>query len=514
MFKPQGRLLPSILTIVLLATLASLSLHSVVAQVATGDFSLALSNTSISIPQGSSGMVNLYVGSLNGFAQTVSLSSSAPAGVAVSFNGNGPSQMATSPGATTSSTVTIYVDPSVASGSYWVTVTGASPTGITHSTIIQLVVTPAGAVLSTPGPDFLTQPSPAVLTLTPDVAESTTIVFSSVNGFSSTLSLSGAWSGVAPSGVTVSLPRLVLVPAGGSASSTLTLAAGDSPSTGTYTLIVTATNGILSHSFDIAVTIAVTPSVLAPVEAPDFSMSSVVQPSPAVIGLTPDMSGYATILLSSADGLSSTVSLSAAWSGAVPSGVTVGLPGPVSVPAGGSASSTLTLTADAAPSTGTYTLIVTATNGVVSHVTQIPVVVSGTLAVLAPVTPTAPQIFPDFSVGSTSDTVSTIPGLNAGTSVTVNSVGGFSAPVVFSVSWVGSAPTGVSVAVPQTVTPPAGGEASSPIQFTTTALVPTGTYIAQVTATSGTISHSTDITLQLNSPSPFTTTPIIGSSAN
>ena len=85
----------------------------------------------------------------------------------------------------------------------------------------------------------------------------------------------------------------------------------------------------------------------------------------------------------------------------------------------------------------------------------------------------------------------------------VDSQGSFSAPVTFSVSWVGNAPADIGVNVPQTVTPPVGGEASSPISFTTTALTPTGNYIAQVTATSGSISHSTDITLQVNSPSPF-----------
>jgi len=438
-------------------TLASLSLNGAAAQTA-GDFSLALSNASISIPQGSAGTLNLYVASANNFAQTVSLTFSGPAGVSASFNGNGPSQVETSAGGPTSSTVTIYVDDSVEPGTYPFIVTGVSPNGLLHSTGLELTVLPAGTVVSTPNPDFLTQPSPDVMTLTPDVSQSTTIVFSSVNGFSSCVGLSAAWTGVAPAGVTVSLPSPVVVPAGGSASSVLTLTADGSPSTGTFTSVVTATNGVVSHSSDIVVRIVGTPSVLAPVAA-DFSITSAVtQPSPAVVSLSPGASQSAAVILSSIDGFGSTVTLTAGWDGAAPVGVSVSplTPLTVTVPASGSVSSALTLTADSTPSTGSYTLLVTATNGVTSHSTEIPVIISGTLAVLAPVAP-APEMIPDFSVTPTSDTVSTILGLSAGTTVVVSSLRGFSSPVTFSASWVGNAPTGVAINLPQPVTPPGGG---------------------------------------------------------
>ena len=357
-----------------------------------GDFSVAFSTSGISVAQGASGNVNLYVASLNNFASPVSLTFSAPPGVTASFNG--PNQILTAAGGTSSPSVTIYVAGTVAPGTYPFTVT-ASSGGLEHSATLQLIVTMG------------------------------------------------------------------------------------------------------------------TPPVFAPVTIPDFSISSVVQPAPSEISVSPDMSESAVITLSSLNGFSSTVSLSAAWSGVAPTEVTITEPSPVSVPAGGSASSTLTLTAGDSPSSGSYTLLVTASNGVVSHSIQIPVTITGTPVVLAPVVPAAPVILPDFSLQPTSDTVSTIPGLNGGTSLTVNSLGSFSSPVSFSVSWVGNAPTGIGVNIPQTVTPPPGGEASSPITFTTTALAPTGTYIAQVTATSGAISHSTDITLQINSPSPFQLNPIL-----
>ena len=498
MFKTQERILPSALAVALLLTLASFSLHSVAAQVAPGDFSVALSNTGMSIPRGTSGTLNLYVASLNGFSQTVSLTYSGPSGVTASFNDNGPSQIATSAGSTSASTVTIFVDDSVSTGTYPFTVIGTSPTGLSHWAVLSLTVTPAGTVVYTQNPDFLTQLSPGVMTLTPGVSKSTTIVFSSVNGFSSPVGLFAVWTGVSPDGIAVSLPSPVTVPAGGSASSILTLTAGSSPSTGTYTLVVTATNGIISHSSYIVVTIYGTPSVFLPV-TPDFSITSAItQSSPAVISLTPGMFESVDIVLSSVGAFSSTVNFSVGWNGAAPSGVTVSPPTPVivTIPATGSVSSTLTITAASTPSTGSYTLLVTATNGVTSHATEIPVTIS------------------DFSLHPSADTVLTIPGLSGGTSVVVNSLGSFSAPVTFSTSWVGNAPTGIAVNLPQTVTPPVGGQAASPISVTTTATASTGTYIIQVTGTSGSVSHSTDITLLVNAPGPFAISPTLSNTAD
>ena len=478
-----------------------------------GDFWVAFSTSGISIAQGASGTVNLGVASLNNFASPVSLTFSVPPGVTASFNG--PSEIETSAGGSSSPTVTIYVAGTVATGTYPFTVKAISG-GITHVATLQLIVTPSGTIIATsPTPDFLTQPSPGVVTLTPSVSKSTTMVLSSVNGFSSSISLTAAWTGSAPAGITVSLPSPVTVPAGGSASSILTLTADDSPSTGTYTLILTATNGVISHSSDIAVTIYGTPSVFAPV-TPDFSITSAItQPSPTAVSLSPGTSQATDIVLSSIDGFSSTVSLTAGWNAAAPSGVAISPLSPVTVtvPASGTVSSTVTITAASTPSTGSYTLLVTATNGVTSHATEIPVIVSGSIAVLAPVTLTAVPI-PDFSLHPSTDIVSTIPGMSGEASVVVNSLGSFSAPVTFSTSWVGNAPTGIAVNLPQTVIPPAGGQAASPIAFTTTATASTGTYIIQVTGTSGSVSHSTDITLQVNAPGPFVIWPTLSNTAD
>ena len=456
-----------------------------------GDFSVAFSSTGIGVAQGASGSLNLFVTSMNGFASPVSLTFSAPPGVTASFNG--PSNIETSAGGTSSPTLTIFVAGTVAPGTYPFTVR-ASSGAITHTATLQVIVSPSGSLLASSGvtPDFASQPTPATISLTPDTTKFSTVTLSSINGFNGQVSLAASWIGTAPAGVSVSLPSPVTVPTGGSVTSTLTLTAGNSPATGTYTLLVTAVSGSVSHSTEISITIAATPSVLAPVVVPDF----VTQPSPAVMSLAPGTAASATIVLTSVSWFSSSVSLGADWSGVAPSGVAVSLPGPVTVPADGSVSSTLTITADASASTGSYPLTVTATNGIITHSTQVLVTIIGTTAVLAPVF-TPPT---DFSVSPSTETVSVIPGLNGESSIVVNSLGGFSSPVTFSASWVGNAPTGIGIILPQSVTPPVRGEASSPIEFTTTALASTGTFIVQVTATSGGVSHSTDITLLVNQP--------------
>jgi len=339
-----------------------------------GDFSVAFSTSGISIAQGASGNLNLYVTSLNDFASPVAVTFSGPPGVTASFNG--PSEIDTSAGGTSSPTVTIDVSGTVAAGTYPFTVT-ASSGAISHSATLQLTVTPSSTVVvSSPNPDFLAQPSPTTITLTPDSAIATTIVLSSVNGFSSSVDLGASWSGNAPSGVTLTLPSPVTVPAEGSVSSVLTLSASTSPSTGSYTLVVTATNGVISHSTLIQVTIAGTPSVPAPVSIPDFT----INPSSA--------------------------------------------------------------------------------------------------------------------------TVSVIQGLSTSTSVIVNSVGSFSSPVTISASWVGSTPTGIGIIIPQPVTPLPNGVASSSLEFTTTSTGSTGIFILQLIGTSGPITHTTQITLQVNTPGP------------
>jgi hypothetical protein len=109
---------------------------------------------------------------------------------------------------------------------------------------------------STPVPDFSISAAPTSLSVAQGANGNSTVTVSSLNGFNSATSLSA--SGL-PTGVTASFnPGSVTPAAGGSAASTLTLAASPTAATGTSTVTVTGTSGSLTHSTGISLTVTPT----------------------------------------------------------------------------------------------------------------------------------------------------------------------------------------------------------------------------------------------------------------
>jgi hypothetical protein len=102
---------------------------------------------------------------------------------------------------------------------------------------------------------------------------------------------------------------------------------------------------------------------VTPVATPDFSISS----SLAAIPVTQGGSNTATITVTSINGLNSAVDLSASWVGSAPTGVTFTLPTPITPPSGSTATSPLIIVATGSASTGSFTLRVTGTSGLLSH---------------------------------------------------------------------------------------------------------------------------------------------------
>jgi hypothetical protein len=114
---------------------------------------------------------------------------------------------------------------------------------------------------STPQPDFSISASPNSLSLTLSssglTSATSTVRVTSINGFSSQVSLSASWVGTTPSGVTCSFNKnTVTPPSNGQDSSILTITASSSASTGSFTLRVTGTSGSLTRTVDIAITIS------------------------------------------------------------------------------------------------------------------------------------------------------------------------------------------------------------------------------------------------------------------
>jgi hypothetical protein len=79
-----------------------------------------------------------------------------------------------------------------------------------------------------------------------------TITVRGTNGFNGTVSLSATISPLQRHGPTVSLPSTV----GPYSNSTLTVATSKQTSLGTYTIIVTATCGSITHTATVTVTVA------------------------------------------------------------------------------------------------------------------------------------------------------------------------------------------------------------------------------------------------------------------
>jgi len=197
---------------------------------ASPDFSLSANPTTVSFVAGQTATSTISLHPTGGFSGTVDLTAtSAPAGISVSCV---PSSIS---GSQTSTCTLASSTP----GSYTVTVTGTNGS-LVHTTSISVTVTaPAG-------PDFSITATPNTVSFVAGQSASSTISLQSTGGFNGPVSLAAAST---PAGVTTSC-----VPA--SISGTQTSACTVSGTTpGSYTVVVTGTNGTLSHTASMAVTV-------------------------------------------------------------------------------------------------------------------------------------------------------------------------------------------------------------------------------------------------------------------
>jgi subtilase family serine protease len=200
----------------------------------TPDFTVSASPNPITINAGSSGTSTITVNSLNGYAGTVSLSSTAPSGLTATFNPTSITNSGTS-------ILTVAVPTGTATGTYSVTVTGSDGT-TSHSTTLTVQVT---------NPDFSISASPTSLTIRSGSSGTSKITVTPLNGFTGTVSLSST----APSGLTASLSSKSITNSG---TSTLKITVPSTIRSGTYTVTVTGTgnSGSLIHSATVTVTVS------------------------------------------------------------------------------------------------------------------------------------------------------------------------------------------------------------------------------------------------------------------
>jgi subtilase family serine protease len=309
-------------------------------------------------------------------------------------------------------------------------------------------------------PSFTLSDSPGSLSVTQGSNGTSTITVTDVGGFTGSVTL--AASGL-PSGVTAAFGTN---PTTGT--SVLTLTASSTATTGTSTVTITGTSGSLTATTTLALTVNSSAT-------PNFTIAA----SPSSVTVTQGANGTSTITITSTGGFNSATTLSATG---LPSGVTAAFStNPVTPPANGSVTSTLTLTASASATVGAATVTITGTSGSTTHSTTIALTVNASGGTKNFTLSMSPSSFTIDERGSVS------------TTLTVTSVNGFNSAVTLSVN---EFPSGVSAsASANPVTPPANGSVKVTLTWTATRRAPTGTTTIELIGTSGSLTNEIPVTI-------------------
>jgi Glycosyl hydrolases family 39 len=205
---------------------------------------------------------------------------------------------------------------------------------------------------------------------------------------------------------------------------------------------------------------------ITPTSAPDFTIAA----SPASQTVTPGSGTTYSAAITAANGFTGTVTFAASG---LPAGATASF-SPTSV--SGSGSSTLTVNTASSTPTGSYPITITGSSGTLQHTAQVTLVVSSTGSA-------------DFSLAVTPASRTIAQNTYSTYSVTVSPLNGFSGAVTFAASGL---PAGATATFnPTSIT--GSGSTSMTISCAGTA-VP-GNYTVTITATSGSIQHTTTVAL-------------------
>jgi subtilase family serine protease len=210
-------------------------------------------------------------------------------------------------------------------------------------------------------------------------------------------------------------------------------------------------------------------ALVATSQTPNFTISA----SPASVSVVQGNSGTSTITTVISGGFNAAVGLSA--SGA-PSGVTVGFSS-TSIAAPGSGTSTLTLTVSSTAAPGTYTITVTGTGGGVTQSTAV------SLTVTAPASP-------NFTLSASPTSLSIARNSHGASTITIHPSGGFASGVTLTATGMGSGVAATFSTNPATST--------SVLTLTSSGTASRGTFTITIHGVSGTLSHTTTISLTVH----------------
>ena len=305
---------------------------------APSDFAISASPSSLSVVQGNAGTSTISTTLVTGTPDAITLSAtSSPGGLVATLN----PAVSNAGGA---STLTISADALAAPGIYTVTVTGVEGSA-TQSTSVTVNVTAAPS-------DFAISASPSSLSVVQGNAGTSTISTTLVTGTPDAITLIATSS---PGGLAATLNPAV-VNAGGP--STLTVSPDFATAPGVYVVTVTGTEASgATHSASVTVSVTAAPR--------DFSISA----NPSSLSIVQGSSAASSISTAVIGG-PGTIALSVSSS---PAGLSAVLT-PTSISSGGSSTLTVSVVYTTAP--GSYSVVVTGTEGSNTHSTLVAVTVT------------------------------------------------------------------------------------------------------------------------------------------
>ncbi len=309
-------------------------------------------------------------------------------------------------------------------------------------------------------PDFSITASPTALKIRQSSNGTSVINLASINGLSGPVTLSATSNVAVPNRPAQLSPGSVTLASGGTGSSILTVFAG-SATPGIYSVNVTAMSGGISHMVRFSINVTL-PGIQ------DFGISAgTATPATFVAG----GSASSTITLTSANSFAGKVNLVSSTTTPVKGLAPTFSVNTVTLTAGGTSTSVLTITTTASTPAGTYIITVTGTNSSASD---------GTLSHSANVTLT---VTADFTVTAGPATPASLPaGTSATSTITLNSLG-----FAGSISLTASTPSPVTGLTTSFSTNPvsltAGGTGTSTLTIATTSSTPVGAYTITVTGT-------------------------------
>ncbi len=490
----------------------------------TPNFSLSTMRASQTLSAGSSTFTSIILNSLNGFSGTVNLSTSPPPICPGCPTWSiAPTSVGLASEGAAFANVTFHTTSNTPQKTYTVIVNGTSGT-LAHSLSLSYTVTAPTT------PDFSISANPASQNVNAGANATSSIVLTSLNGFSGTVNLATSPQLACAScpGWSVS-PTSVALSSGGTASSTLTFTSFVGGPTGTFNVNVTGTSGSLSHSTVAAFTIvSPTPPITGVVcialassttcpSRPVMFQGTVggqlqvavnVQNSSALNGFDVQVLVDPTVLRPVSDSLTGTVLPSPVFVLENLVNATSGLVRVAAVSQGG-----LTV----APTTGrffsiTYNIVgatagsfilfpsgcsgtsndgicVTVTNPNVSGGVDPENILEANVTISAP---------PTFSISANPTSLSIIKGQSSSSAINATSLNGFAGTITLSTTISPDVKRGPALSLtPTSITLVGGGTATATLLVSTNGGTQTGTYTITITAASGSLTQTTTVTVTI-----------------